>query len=705
MANGITPLNRKYKKGSFYTFQSTGEDLTFTFNNSVNKFKFSKFALLEIPPIQDQTDGKNNIQFQNIEGQFIDGLSTASPAPEGDRIDLSHWIQNYMMNMETLLIRGENYNADNVQTSAERIFFKALKECGAIRYRAADSSEKAVSLSDDRFVEEDENDLPSGGNLYTPVVRYIGELDVDGSHKTNTNAFKEVYIYVPTQNGSTPTVMMKSIEDENYYAGQTIRKPLGDPNPEFIAGRDASDEPTAAGLNVGAYYDMDVPLTSLTYTVNGGSDPIWFDASAPNGPNAYFTDPVFGDPTNDNINRLNPANSEQIDYIRNRLDGVMIDWIPANYKKIVDDPIASNFNEFNTSAQSRSFRYNAVAIYYDIFDPAPDNMDENGQPIVTTTNLYGILFLNELEVISGGASQLGYLDKLKPNKIIGEQGNGYGIKMNFKFDVSSDSINEIDVEVTVDPYNTFSMELFINALHRILATNANMEKIIMDNLTLSQQIEELNALVLNDANKQELLIAIEEINVQLENVVPNKDLLDLINTNKDQIDSILLGKTTVDLNFILNLKTFDGLRLELVNNELIFSNKRQKYELVTEININESQNQITGIYNVLKNGEYTTLYYHKNGGVQKTAQDNIHIFISDEMNKWKNNQVMEIVFLDPIDMDGYGFVFLTDATNRFNLSAPYNKLIGTVPNVNSLNPSITIVCINSETYEFIIIQK
>lgn len=702
---GITPLVKKYSKGVFITFQSTGEDLTFTFNNSNRKFRFSKFALMEIPPIQDQTDGKNNIQFQNIEGHFINGLSTASPPPEGDRIDLSESLQNYLLNMETLLIRGENYNADIEQTAAERVFFKWLKEIGAMRYRTATVDEKASTIIEDRFTEEDFNDLPSGGNLYTQVVKYIGELDVDGSHKTNTNAFKEVYIYIPTQNGSTPTVMFKSVEDENYFAGQTIRKQAGDPNIEFIAGRDASDEPTAAGLGVSAFYDMDVSLASLTYTVNGGADDIWFEPLAPNGPNAYFTDPSFGDPTNDVINRFNPANSNEVDYLRSRLDGVMIDWEPENYKDIEDNPDITNFNEYNSTDQSRSFRFNAIAIYYDVFDPSPNNLDEDGNPIVVTTNLYGVLFLNELEVISGGAAQLAHLDKLKPNSIIGQQGNGYGIKLNLKFDVTADNIAETEVEITVDPFNTFSMELFVEALQRILATNANFEKIIQDNVELAQQIEELNSLILNDSNKQELLIKIEEINAVLEDVTPNSDLIDLINVNTDRINEILQGNTTVDLDFALNLKAFDGLRLELINDELLFRNRRQKYETSTEINVNTSQNQLSGVYNVLKNGSYSTIFYHKNSGMQKTAEDNIHFFIDDSQNKWKTNQSMRIVFLDPIDMDNFGFVLFTDANNEFNLTAPYNKLIGTVSQVNSLKPELEIICIDEETYNFIVIAR
>jgi hypothetical protein len=35
--------------GTFYTFSSAAEDLSLTFNNSLKKFTFSRYALLKIP--------------------------------------------------------------------------------------------------------------------------------------------------------------------------------------------------------------------------------------------------------------------------------------------------------------------------------------------------------------------------------------------------------------------------------------------------------------------------------------------------------------------------------------------------------------------------------------------------------------------------------------------------------------------------------
>ena len=49
----VAPLIKpiQTQKGMFYSFQSAIEDLSLTFNNNTNKFKFSKLSMLRIPEI------------------------------------------------------------------------------------------------------------------------------------------------------------------------------------------------------------------------------------------------------------------------------------------------------------------------------------------------------------------------------------------------------------------------------------------------------------------------------------------------------------------------------------------------------------------------------------------------------------------------------------------------------------------------------
>jgi hypothetical protein len=118
---------------------------------------------LDIPPIQTPINGKNDIQFNTIEGSFINGLSTNTPPPEGDRTDLAESLQNYLLNLETLIIRSDSYNPSLDLNPSERIFFKWLKEIGAIRYKNADAS-KLSSNTLVRFEEEQDNDNIANGN-------------------------------------------------------------------------------------------------------------------------------------------------------------------------------------------------------------------------------------------------------------------------------------------------------------------------------------------------------------------------------------------------------------------------------------------------------------------------------------------------------------------------------------------------------------
>ena len=55
-------------------------------------------------------------------------------------------------------------------------------------------------------------------------------------------------------------------------------------------------------------------------------------------------------------------------------------------------------------------------------------------------------------------------DKFKPNKITKLNGNGYSLKLDLKFDAT---VSNAGVETIINDYNTFSMDLFIDASTRL----------------------------------------------------------------------------------------------------------------------------------------------------------------------------------------------------------------------------------------------
>ncbi len=156
--------------GTFYTFSSAAEDLSLTFNNSLKKFTFSKYALLKLPEFGSPSYGENTLQFNAIDTTFLDAAygdfiltnpNNLSPSPEIS-------FQNYCLNLESTIISDPNYNQDLKRNVSERVFWKWVKELGGVRYRAANTNEVVASLnqtltttkdgypySDKRWVEED----------------------------------------------------------------------------------------------------------------------------------------------------------------------------------------------------------------------------------------------------------------------------------------------------------------------------------------------------------------------------------------------------------------------------------------------------------------------------------------------------------------------------------------------------------------------
>lgn len=694
----ITPLLRKLKEGYFLTFQSTGEDLTYTFgnSNSNNKMRFSYYSLIEIPPIITSVNNRNTIQFQNVEGAFTNGLSSVSPPPNGDRQDFSESLQNYLMNLETLLINNPSYDPSTKLTISERIFWKWLKEIGAIRYRTATDTE---STTTNRYVEENDNDSNFDNDLYDKVIKCVGEIDMEGSNRSGANSFKEVYVYVPTNAGSTPKILLKSVSDINYKPSMVIRKQKS-VDLEFIEGRNSDDDPTYAGLSALALYDMDVPYGSLDYLIN--DDPlqkIWFDTLASAGPNCYFTEIAFDDPLNDSIRRTVISSGQNVGYKRSRLDGVSIDFDLANYYDTLNNGNIRCFNDYNNTSGSDSYKFNAILIYYDIFDP--NNTSDKA------TNLFGVYFLKDMVNVSSGGAQIETYSKIKPNKTLWEQGNGFGFKINMKFDTTADNVLP-EIEISVNDYNTFSMQLFSETMARMGRMVSRFETIVQDNVQMKFMLDELNGMIINGFNGQAIQQKIAEFDGRLSDMTSNTDAMLLYNQLKQKVDDILKGNSTVGIDFFLDIKSTDGIRAELVEKQLSLKYTNQQYDKSIETNINESLNLNDSVWNVLPVGKFTNMFYHKNNGSRKIAQGNISIFLDDTEFQWKTNKSVEIAFVDELDMNGYGYIFYTDAPNRTNLTTGYQKIVGTITRDQLLNnprPYIKIICVDETRYEFIIIVK
>jgi hypothetical protein len=227
-----TPLIRtpRSEGGTLYTFSSAARDLSKTLNNDNLRLVFSKFVLLNLPDF-DRLDVNTFSNFQNfMQFDAIDGMIWNGGLNSDPNINWAESLQNYALNIEELIISDINYDNTTNHTPTERIFFKWLKETGAIRFREASSLEQSQAVARQLFVEEDEN--LTGPVQYRRVVKYIGEIDIVNNVDKAGESYTELYINVPTEVGNTPTILFDSIEDNNYQPGIKIQG-----EDEYILGR------------------------------------------------------------------------------------------------------------------------------------------------------------------------------------------------------------------------------------------------------------------------------------------------------------------------------------------------------------------------------------------------------------------------------------------------------------------------------------
>lgn len=689
----VTPFIRpiQVQGGSFYTFSSSAEDLGLTFNNTDTKFRFTKFVLLNIPNIATPAFLENKIQFGAIDGALMNGLS-------GDQnINLAQSFQNYCLNFEAMLVSRNDYDRTDKQNVAERVFWKWIKELGAIRFQDANSMQSTTNLTTDpRFVEETQ--VLTGPLRYNRVVQYIGDIDIVNSVQNNVNAYTEIYIHVPTNDGHTPLVMFKTLADDNYPEDFTLIHEPADPlNTEIIFGRNYYDT-QPAGLDINAFFDQDTLNQPVSFIYNTTTSMFdipgnWYDPKT--GPNAYFTDVDFTDATNDRLQKTFGLST--VEYTRSRLDGIMLDFDPANYKPIVDNPRISTIQEYNSTVDSTDFEFNAVLIYYDVYDP--NNRED------FATNLYGILFLENVEQIS---TEFGIprFQKFKPNVVTKLNGNSYGFKINLKFDTSVDNAG---VEKAINDYSTFSMELFVDSMNVLQQAAQTLNDNIKSIQDIYVRLAEIEDLVMNTEQYAELdlrISTLEDSFLQNQALFNNtNDVMSLIEQNANDINSILQGQTSIEMSYNIDaVKKGDGTDIDRsVPNQIKINNTVQSYTISDTL---PYQGDIsTGVIVPLQ--KYTNYYRHYASGLTIQATGDIVFRINDTAVRWSRGQTFRLVVEDILDMVSYNLIIRTDADNKLGNGA-YGVVVATMSGLEfdsaGDRPIFDITCVDPVNLVFVVDQ-
>jgi len=683
-----TPLIRtpQVSGGVFYAFASAAKDLSKTFNNDQLKFQFSKYALLNIPNIEVPLHKENYIQFRTIDGAIFNGLNS------DNNVNLAESFQNYALNIEALLMADNDYDTSLKRSVSERVFFKWLKELGAIRFKDASATEKSPNAGT-LFTEE--KVATSGTRRYSRVVEYLGDIDVTNNVDKGGQAYTEIYFNVPTRVGNTPVVLFDPVSDTNYLPDMIISPG----NSEFIYGRNSSTlQPD--GLSINAFYDEDV---AITYT-----DPLakWWNVS---NPDSYFTDPfTFEDSTSVEITKY-PGDYPGADvftpitYLRNRLDGITIDWNADDYYDIAVDPEISTIQEYNSSYKAKNFSFNAILVYYDLYDVS--NPDDRA------TNLYGVIFIDNV-TDTASTSYIQRFEKFKPNLVTGLNGNSYGLKLNLNFDTSVDNST---IESIINDYSQFSMDLFIDTSVQLQEATRILLQSQNSLIDVNNRVNELETMIFSQEDVNELKDRMTSLEAQVNNaqlaLSNSNSIIDLIASTSDTITQIVNGTIPINLQYNVDvLKAGDGIQLDKSTPNIVrVINTVQQYNInsiFTDVNFNfpiNSSSPLNLNQNVIKS--YIKLETFTNMirvNTENSALADVKIYIDDSAVSFKEGQTVRFSFDTDFNLNGKNVIIYTDKLNKFGQGS-LGLAIGTITSVDlSTKPIFELICLDNTNYTFAI---
>lgn len=481
--------------GTLYVFPSAHEDIGLNLNYRVNSVALSHYALLNIPTAKtntaDEGTPKNHFNPNLIPGHY-GWRKEHSSQSEGAGFIIASSLQNYAMNFETLLLNQDDYNYSDPHTVSERVFWKWLKETGAIRWKKVENSRNTYTEADD--------------DGYEKVVRCFGVIDAGNSVSSEFGMFNETYVTIPTSYGGGKTFfkIYDSETDLNYKLNHIYVCSNQGTN---LEGRDSSLKDYA--------YTVNVPFTD--YTSESGIEPKYLEGPyALNSP-AYVTQPNFNEADSDAsidssvIYKLDDTETE-LSFLRSNLDGVeLVKDIPS-LQRIFNDiseetlPTIMSYDDINIKdiyAPDASFGFNAVLLYYSVYD----NNNVNRTPVAT--NLFGILFLDSpiesVDSENNVSFEIPALTKKKSG--IHGFGTGYSFRINVK---------------TLSVYD-------------------NSEAYINDNTTANSVLVNDFSGVIKNLNK-----AVENMNVNVEttrkiqeNYVAVRNYYDALKTNVNDMDNKL----------------------------------------------------------------------------------------------------------------------------------------------------------------------
>ena len=657
MRKNITPLLKPLRisstgssGGSLYVFPSACEDIGLNINGGVNNVNLSHYALLNIPPasikqilFKDDDQNPTESGTANINITTDPNLNTGeniSDTPEGFSRALIMSLQNYAMNCDVALINYQNketntyaYNFSNYSTYAEPIFWKWLSKTKLLKLSNAIVT-RDVYNSYNIFQESSYNKDNDVNKQDNTIVKCLGSISGGNNVQNNFGMYNETYITIPTSYGAGPVL----------FSSQNIT------NVNAIS---SSIDDTLEGLSTNQY---------MSYL---GYDKPFYDE------NKHY-----------NIGIKSEQNSTPISLVKDPIiiarDLKKFD----NFSNINTDLIQSyddiNIDMLNQLKVDTEFDFNAILLYYSIFDETNNKTSKIPQAI----NLFGILFLDAPQ--SAGTNEAGdklyYISSHKKTKSTEQRfGNSFSFRVNLNtlpiYDNTDAIIQDSTTNSGITATETGELVSILNKSINVLSNNTKIINNIQSNYKSIKEFYKHNS------------EKIDELSQQVDNYVKGK-LSNILNIDKIYAKNLypidnegirLYPHNSNNLNNDTSLKPLMTVDASGVNIGALYTNDITTNSLYVHPTISTSD---TEIVNNLPNG---TLNIFSGNNLKIKKQSELEYSTSNSL---RHNAIYNKLYIDaesPIfSQNAADFLgYLKNSNNEINYIGLIPHIIAYLQNITS----------------------
>lgn len=664
--------------GTLYTMPSAAEDIGLNLNSRTNSVSLSHYALLNIPIANtNENINRENIkenlfnvtfipgqfdEFNNNNSNYNDAISESN----GASWQIAASLQNYMMNFETRLLNEDDYNYQDLDTVSERVFWKWLKETGAIQWEIINNS------TGEGYITSSKNDssyyFVEGDNLtteYNNVVKCFGTIDAGNNLANEFGFFNETYINIPSSYGAGK-VFFESINSNNYKLGRTYTI---DSN-EYLEGRTATD-------NDSIIYTINKPFTDILGSDNGslsnesqntemlvdGSLRTWYGGYSDTAYKAYFTQEAYSPLDSSITNTIEYIKEDETvaKFRRSNLDGIEIvkdineiskilknsNLVSEENKSLIkinsyDDINIDKDHIYNTESE---FQFNAILLYYSIY-----NQDDANRKALAT-NLFGVLFLNS--PISN-ITQTGFSLDFNIPTLTKKQSTENGFGTGFSFRINLKTLSVYDNSNSIINDGTTSNSIVSRDFNNVIAILNNAIENMNINVETTKAIQEQYSKIINFYANQG--IKIDDLSTKLNGYlhgnrssVLNTSILNtpiirsgnnLVNTSIQFQIPISYDSFSNNIEYSDSILTIDasGVNIENLDSSIIYNEnlltKVIKYNGDSAYIDVSVENEVNSLLDKILNSEYlNVLYTEYNKDYVKLSEDSNDYIPATQRNK------------------------------------------------------------------------